>query len=83
MNYFALASLSVATIISLFLPNVPRGIYFHRNIGSPGSEEQSGATAAKACKILVWDRFIHQIEFQCYQSAAALKTHKKSVEKVD
>ena len=80
MNYFALASLSVATIISLFLPSVPKSIYFHRNNENLGHEKQSGPTAAKACKILIWDRFIHQIEFQCYQFAAALKKQ-KSMEK--
>ena len=55
LNYFALASLSVATIISLFLPSVPKSIYFHRNIENLGSEKQSGANAAKASKILIWD----------------------------
>ena len=54
MNYFALASLSVATVISLFLPSVPKSIYFHRNIKNLGSEKQSGANAAKASKILIW-----------------------------
>ena len=43
MNYFALASLSVAAIISLFLPSVPKSIYFHRNNESLGQEKQSGA----------------------------------------
>ena len=55
LNYFALASLSVATIISLFLPNVPKSIYFHRNNENLDAEQQSGANAAKASKILIWD----------------------------
>ena len=46
MNYFALASLSVATIISLFLPNVPKSIYFHRNNENLGQEKQPNANAA-------------------------------------
>ena len=54
LNYFALASLSVATIISLFLPNVPKSIYFHRNNENLDAEQQSGPTAAKARKILIW-----------------------------
>ena len=64
MNYFALASLSVAAIISLFLPSVPKSIYFHRNIESLGSEKQSGANAAKASKIHGITFF--EVECQCY-----------------
>ena len=64
MNYFALASLSVATVISLFLPSVPKSIYFHRNIKNLGSEKQSGANAAKASKILTWvNIFLHSLCF--------------------
>ena len=61
LNYFALASLSVATIISLFLPSVPKSIYFHRNIVNLDSEKQSGANAAKASKILIWDNIFFKL----------------------
>ena len=64
LNYFALASLSVAAVISLFLPSVPKSIYFHRNIESLDSEKQSGANAAKASKILTWvNIFLHSLCF--------------------
>ena len=47
LNYFALTSLSVASVISLFLPNVPKSIYFHRK------DEKSGSGFSKASMVLI------------------------------